>query len=226
MGFISSDRQGSKAMSVKRAKSRQNEDEAILSADVPVTMPDLPVTLVITTAEQFKAISDPIRGRILNIIRHHPSTAKQIAQRLNATPGAIGHHMQVLEKAGLAQIVARRMIRGIVAKYYTRTARIFMYDMPPEVTDNVPADVHIMTVARDELAEVLHDDKETLRLGGFPHARLSPERAQAYAERLNALMQEFLEEPNDETGDVYGLSLFMFRSPEYLQPQKQTDQDN
>lgn len=212
-------------MSIKRAKKRQNEDEAILSVDVPVTMPELPVQLVITTAEQFKAISDPIRGRILNIIRHHPSTAKQIAQRLNATPGAIGHHMQVLEKAGLAQVVARRMIHGIVAKYYARTARIFMYDMPPEATDNIPADVHILTAARDELAEVLHDDKETLRLGGFPHARLSMERATEFAERMNALMQEFLEEPANENGDVYGLCVFMFKSPEYLQAQKQPDSD-
>src|SRR5690242_19500028 len=107
-------------MSVKRAKDTQNEDEAILSADVPVTMPELPLQLIITTAEQFKAISDPTRSRILNIVRHHPSTAKQIAQRLNATPGAIGHQLHVLEKAGLVQVVARRMIRGIVAKYYTR----------------------------------------------------------------------------------------------------------
>jgi DNA-binding transcriptional ArsR family regulator len=212
-------------MSVKRAKDRQNEDEAILSSDVPVTMPDLPLNLIITTAEQFKAISDPIRGRILNIVRHHPSTAKQIAQRLNATPGAIGHQLHVLEKAGLVQVVARRMIRGIVAKYYTRTARIFMYDMPLEVTDNIPADVHIMTSARNELSEVLIDNKDSVRLGGFPHARLSPERAQEFAERVEALMNDFLQEPNDETGDVYGLSLFMFKSPDYLQAHPNTDQD-
>lgn len=210
-------------MSVKRAKDSQNEDEAILSADVPVTMPELPLNLVITTAEQFKAISDPIRSRILNIVRHHPSTAKQIAQRLNATPGAIGHQLHVLEKAGLVQVVARRMIRGIVAKYYTRTARIFMYDMPLEATDNIPADVHIMTAARNELSEVITEKEMSLRLGGFPHARLSPERAQAYAERVQALMNEFLEEPADETGDVYGLSLFMFKSPDYLQARKENE---
>src|SRR5947207_14635560 len=121
----------------------------ILPEDVPVTMPELPSQLVINTLQQFKAISDPIRSRILGIIQNQPATAKQIADRLGASPGAIGHHLHVLQAAGLAQVVARRITRGIVANYYTRTARIFAYELPPEVTGNVALD--IITRARDEL---------------------------------------------------------------------------
>src|SRR5258708_13783624 len=101
-----------------------------LSGDVPVTMPELPVQLVINTVQQFKAISDPVRSRILGIIQNQPATARQIADRLGASPGAIGHHLHVLEAAGLARIVARRITRGIVANYYTRTARIFISHLP------------------------------------------------------------------------------------------------
>src|SRR5712691_13510719 len=123
----------------------------VLSGDVPVTMPELPVRLVINTVQQFKAINDPIRSRILGIIQNQPATAKQIADRLGATPGAIGHHLHVLEEAGLAQIVARRLVRGIVANYYTRTARIFKYNLPEEVTGNVDASLEIMAKAHDEM---------------------------------------------------------------------------
>src|SRR6266536_5928820 len=127
----------------------------VLPGNVPVTMPELPVQIVINTAQQFKAISDPIRSRILGIIQNHPATAKQIADSLKASPGAIGHHLHVLEAAGLAQVVARRLVRGIVANYYTRTARIFTYDLPREVTGDTSIDLDIITTARDELADAL-----------------------------------------------------------------------
>src|SRR4249919_3689072 len=125
----------------------------VLPGDVPVTMPELPVQLVINTVQQFKAISDPMRSRILGIIQNQPATAKQIADRLGASPGAIGHHLHVLEAAGLAHVVTRRLVRGIVANYYTRTARIFKYDLPREVTGATSINLDIMARAYEELAE-------------------------------------------------------------------------
>src|SRR5579862_7722419 len=116
-------------MNILRSKS-DPDTIPLLPGNVPVTMPNLPTSRVVNTLEQFKAISDPTRDRILSIIQNQPATAKQIAERLGATPGAIGHHLRVLEEAGLAQVVARRLVRGIVASYYTRTAKIFNYDLP------------------------------------------------------------------------------------------------
>src|SRR3989454_8965742 len=125
----------------------------VLPGNVPVTMPELPVQIVINTAQQFKAISDPLRSRILGIIQNRPATAKQIADSLKASPGAIGHHLHVLEAAGLAQVVARRLIRGIVANYYTRTARIVKYELPREVTGDTSINLDIIARAYEELAE-------------------------------------------------------------------------
>src|SRR5947209_13221733 len=135
------------------ALQRADELIEILPEDVPVTMPELPVQIVINTAQQFKAIRDPIRSRILGIIQNQPATAKQIADSLKASPGAIGHHLHVLEAAGLAQVVARRLVRGIVANYYTRTARILKYDLPREMTGDSWINLDIMAKAYEELAE-------------------------------------------------------------------------
>jgi DNA-binding transcriptional ArsR family regulator len=190
----------------------------ILTEDVPVTMPDLPLQLVISTAQQFKAFSEPVRSRILGIIQNQPATAKQIADRLGATPGAIGHHLHVLEEAGLAKIVARRITRGIVANYYTRTARIFVFDLPSEVRGSTEFGLDIITNARDELAEALVSVKDDhYKRDAFPHVRLSPERAQYYADRLEGLLDDILNEPHDPDGEVYGILLAMFKSPPYLQ---------
>jgi DNA-binding transcriptional ArsR family regulator len=201
------------------SNSRDDLDSIpVLPEDVPVTMPELPLRMSITTFEQFKAISEPVRSRILGIIQNQPATAKQIAGRLGATPGAIGYHLRVLEEAGLAQIVARRLVRGIVANYYTRMARIFMFDLPEDVKGGISASLDILDTARDELAEALATVKEDpVRCESFPHMRLSSERARYYSERLEALIDDLLHERPDPDGKVYGILTGMFMSPPYMQ---------
>jgi DNA-binding transcriptional ArsR family regulator len=190
----------------------------VLPADVPVTMPELPAQLVVNTSQQFKAISDPIRSRILGIIQNQPATAKQIAHRLGASPGTIGHHLHVLEAAGLARIVARRLVRGIVANYYTRTARIFKYDLPREVTGDTSINLNIISTAYEELAEAeVNKDEDVYQCASFPHIRLAPERASYYSERLQALVDDILQETPDPSGKVYGILVTMFIAPEYIQ---------
>jgi DNA-binding transcriptional ArsR family regulator len=198
---------------------------AALSDDVPVSMPELPLALDITTDQQFKAIGDPVRTRILGIIQNQPATAKQIADRLGYSPGTIGHHLQVLEEAGLAKVVARRLVRGITAKYYTRTARIFNFRLSKEIRGATTVSFDIVTHIRDELneAEAARTDmteaeeKEAPCTSGFPHARISEERARSYFARLEALVEEFLREPVDPNGQVYGFGFAFFLAPPYLQ---------
>ena len=193
-----------------------------LPADVPVEMPDLPKSLTVNTPQQMKAAGDPLRTRILFIIQHQPMTAKQIAQRLGATPGAMGHHLKVLEEAGLAQIVAKRITRGIIAKYYTRTARIFNFQSPTGLSDKHIAQPDIFGDAYDEWKEVRAEDRpHEIGYIGFPHARLSPKRAKVYAARVQKLVDDLLSESPDPSGTIYGLSVAFFASPAYIQVDKQ-----
>ena len=200
--------------------SHSDDTDTILPDDVPVPMPELPATRLVTTTQQFKAIGDPLRSRILGIIQNQPATAKQIADRLHVAPGTIGHHLQVLEAAELAQVVARRLIHGIVAKYYTRTARLFIFDFPPEIRGDLSIGTSIVTQILDEMAESLtaYGDNMLFK-DGFPHARMSEERANVYAERLLALINDFVREPFDANGQVYGLGATIFLAPPYLQSQ-------
>ncbi len=189
----------------------------VFPEDVPVEMPDLPTTLKISTLEQYRAITDPTRSRILNIVQLTPATAKQIAERLGATPGAIGHHLHVLEEAGLVQVSARRQVRGMVANYYTRTARLFDFHLPQELVGADTVQEEIFSRAQEEMTEAGRDDPDSTKLHGFPHARLSAERAEYYAQRLQDVFNDLLKEPASGTGDVYGVLLSMFKSPAYLQ---------
>ncbi|MGZ3637295.1 MAG: helix-turn-helix domain-containing protein [Ktedonobacterales bacterium] len=192
---------------------------------VPVRMPNLPFSMEITTEQQLKAFGDPVRTRILGIIQNQPATAKQIADRLGYSPGAVGHHLQVLEEAGLAQVVARRLVRGIVAKYYTRTARIFNFNLPKEIRGATTVGFNMMTQLRDELAEAeaalpemtKAEENELPHSSGFPRVRISVERAREFHERLRMLADEFAREPIDPHGQVYGFGYAFFLAPPYLQ---------
>lgn len=191
----------------------------ILPEDVPVVMPDIPMRLTINTIQQFKAMGDSTRAHIITLIQQQPMTAKQIASRLDIPPGTVGHHLQVLEAAGLAQVVARRQVRGTIAKYYARTARIFMIYPPPEVATNSSVTLDLIRKAYNELLDLQEQPggAHVFDGGGFPHARLSLARAKLFAQRLEALMDEFVQEPDDPDGMVVGMCVALFQSPDYLQ---------
>ena len=200
----------------------QFEQNEVLANDVPVTMPVLPSELLVDSAAQFKALGEPVRWRMLGVIQHRPATAKQIADILHMAPGTINHHLQVLESAGLVQVVARRQTHGIVAKYYTRTARVFKFAFSAEVTGSTSVSLDIVTRGRDDLMETLGqgdiaEAEDAVCSAGLPRARLSAERAGYYRKRLNDLTDEMLHEPDDPSGQVYDLLVALFRAPAYVQ---------
>lgn len=196
----------------------ERDERELLPESVPVPIPDLPATLHVSTPQQLKALGDTTRSHILNIIKYEPATAKQLGERLHIPPGTIGHHLQVLEAAGLAQVVARRLVRGIVAKYYMRTARLFLLDFPSTVTAGAEHELRSLAEAREQLADALAaGGEEMFYKTGFPHARLSREHAEDFARRLFDLVYEFATQPPDPDGQVYGLYNAFFLAPPYLQ---------
>jgi len=49
----------------------------------------------------FKALNDPTRRQILEMLRERDMTAGEIAERFNITWPSISHHLDLLKKAGL-----------------------------------------------------------------------------------------------------------------------------
>jgi DNA-binding transcriptional ArsR family regulator len=199
-----------------RSKSEPKlpREAPILPDSVPVKMPDLPARFDITTAAQLRAIGDPTRERILAIIQQQPRTAKQLATQLGASTGSIGHQLRVLEKAGLAKVVARRMTRGIVAKYYTRAARVFHFDIDTPKQQQV---FDIVKYALADLREALDEDTDTPVRSAYPRVRLSDKRAAYFDKKLAKLVDELLAEPPDPNGQTWSLLGAFFRSPRYVQ---------
>lgn len=64
---------------------------------------------------------------------------------------------------------------------------------------------------------VLKRGKDAPLTASFPHIRLSPERAQLYQDRLNAIIDELLQETPDPSGQVYSFFASVFKAPAYMQ---------
>jgi DNA-binding transcriptional ArsR family regulator len=189
-----------------------------LPATVPVEMPVLPATMPIRTQAQLRALSDPLRTRILAVIQNQPATAKQVADRLRKSPGSIGYQLKLLEKAGLAQVVALRMSRGFTARYYTRSARMYDFGVlelgPAMRRDQFGRGLQI---AVSELEEAMLEDPGAMPNTYYLRVRLSDARAAHYAQRLDALKQDLLAEPGEANGRVRAIAMALFTAPAYLQ---------
>lgn len=81
----------------------------------------------LSTIEQVKAYSDPLRIKIIYVLYNmgKPATVKQIADNLKLVPANIHYHVKKLEKAGILVLHHTEIINGIVAKYYEPAAKSF-----------------------------------------------------------------------------------------------------
>src|SRR5262245_29527269 len=82
----------------------------------------------LSTLKQLKALTDPLRLRVLEVFVRQPVTTKQAAALLGETATKLYHHVQILEDAGLIRLVETRANRGTVEKYYGAVAEDFVVD--------------------------------------------------------------------------------------------------
>jgi predicted ArsR family transcriptional regulator len=149
------------------------------------------------TLEEARALSHPIRLRILRLCLDRALTNKELASRLGRDPGTILHHVRMLVETGfLAATTERRGPRGSTERPYQSTGKSWTLDVGEEVEGSLA----VIDALREELAETAPDDLATLsRLG----VRLKPEALASFTERFAALIEE-LHAADDPEGEPYG----------------------
>ncbi len=89
---------------------------------------DLPGTYVIKDVRQARALMDPVRIAIFNIIGWVPNNIADMAKMLNIKQTALYYHVNELEKLGLLQVVKTVQKRNLVEKFYLPVARQMRVD--------------------------------------------------------------------------------------------------
>ncbi|TBL70892.1 autorepressor SdpR family transcription factor [Paenibacillus thalictri] len=67
--------------------------------------------------EAFKALADPTRRQILNLLRERDLTAGEIADHFQISKPSISHHLNLLKQAGL--VIDKRQGQTIVYSLHT-----------------------------------------------------------------------------------------------------------
>ncbi|QXE02183.1 winged helix-turn-helix domain-containing protein [Terribacillus sp. DMT04] len=81
--------------------------------------------LALTTYEQLKAISDPLRAEIIMKLVETSYTGQQLAALLEISRPKIHYHLKELEKNSLIEVIRTEEKNGIMQKFYRATARGF-----------------------------------------------------------------------------------------------------
>ena len=173
---------------------------------------DLEAELLVDTPAQLKALGDPLRSTIIDLVLERAMSVTELADRLDRPRGSVAYHVDVLVDAGLLRVVRTRQVRAIEERFYGRPALTYLLPSRP---GEIP-------FIRDVLAEMdverLATDDSTGN-STYRHARIPEARMHDFADRLHALALEFAEEPRG--GDTeYGLYIALF--PTNRLPRKPT----
>lgn len=159
---------------------------------------ELDDVLEVREPEQFKAAGNPMRQRIISLLSERAATTSQLAEALGQPKGSVGHHLKVLEKAGLIRVVRTRQVRAITEKYYGRTARFFEFGVVEG-----PQKGRWLDFFRQAMEEYEETDQETEILT-LRHARIPKSKAQEFSRRVWELADEFTDLESVPGERVYG----------------------
>ncbi len=140
------------------------------------------------TPARLKALSDPLRHLVLDLVLERAMSVTELAERVRRPRGTVAHHVDLLVDAGLLQVVRTRKVRAMEERFYGRTARTIYF----------PDHVHGTDLPFFADARALFDDaapKDTPGLFTMRSARIPESRAQEFVERLEALALEFIDSP-------------------------------
>ena len=159
--------------------------------------------LTITRPDQLHALADPTRWRILGRLLDGPASIQELARSLGAAKGTVGHHVRVLDSAGLIRVAETRRVRGVTEKRYARVSMKFQL---PDADDPMSArhpglDTLPLRSALAEARPRAGPDDPSMSI--VVRARMPAERARRFGELINALAKEFSEGAPQE-GEAFG----------------------
>ncbi len=194
-----------------------------MPSNTPAPDYDLDDRLELTTAEQVRAISDPLRTTLLGLLHERAATVTELAGAVKRPKSTVAHHVNLLARAGLLRVVRTRRVRAIEERYYGRTARMFYVGLGRQSAggDKLPHDFNDFEVAAKESAAAYEDGRMRAFLR---HARIPEKRAKEFWRRVDQVIHEFDQLPR--SGDtVYGFAVGLYPMPDYptLPPASEED---
>jgi DNA-binding transcriptional ArsR family regulator len=193
-------------------------------------------TYIIKDMETLRAIADPLRTQILELLVKEPRTVKQVGKKLGLAPGKLYYHFNTLEKYGMIEVAETRQIANMLEKLYRATATEI--DLDPSLlsftTDLGKESIHTLLTSsldstRDDLVRSLQARAYNLEQGAKSQprkafvkraiSRIPDDKADQFTERVLALIEEFEkadDAPGEGTADLQTYAFTVVFYPSYF----------
>lgn len=190
-----------------------------------MTRPEDPAEVrVVADAAAFKAMADPLRLRMLEVLGIDPHrlwTVKELAAELGQPVTKLYHHMKLLESAQLVIDAETRLVSGIVEHRYRCAQRSLRVDErlfgQPAMRDEARRGViSIVDQGREDLVRYLdapEPDLDSITVGRAL-ARLTPDEYAEVQRRLDQVIDDIAARRTDrERTDLPRAAITVFMHP-------------
>lgn len=168
-----------------------------MSSETSVPDYDLPEAVDVATPAQLRAIADPLRSAILDLVLERAATVAELASAVGRPNSTVAHHVNVLMKAGMLRVVRTRRVRAMEERYYGRTGRTLNIGAIRRPGDPATVCVNQLTLAAEQSMPAHEADTlySTMR-----HVRIPQALASEFWRRVESLVREFGQLPR--SGDT------------------------
>jgi len=162
---------------------------------------DLEEMVVVTASDQLRALADPLRATLLELVLERAATVTEMAKAVDRPKSTVAYHVNLLVDAGLLRVVRTRRVRAIEERYYGRVARTFYVGVLSRPEDKqVAAAINGLAQAAAESGPAHVADELRCTLS---HARIGIEDVRAFWAEVQEVARRFAQIPR--AGDqVYG----------------------
>lgn len=172
---------------------------------------------VVSSPQEVKAIFDPFRGTLLELLLERAATVQELAAAVERPKSTVAYHVGLLADAGILKVVRTRKVRGIEERFYGRTARIFYVGgIRPEHPELMPN--YITTAAEESTPAYREDDLRAIKR----YAWISDAHADEFWRRVFALVNEYAQLPRStDSGQAYAFlaALYPTAHPRLPEPE-------
>ncbi|CAN5610069.1 hypothetical protein BH24ACT13_BH24ACT13_10920 [soil metagenome] len=168
---------------------------------------DLHEMVVVTAPGQLRALADPLRTTLLELLLERAATVTEMARAVDRPKSTVAYHVNLLVDAGLLRVVRTRRVRAIEERYYGRVARTLYIGVLNRTEDKqVVAAINGLAEAAAESASAHAADELRCLL---VHARIPIEDVRNFWAQVQDVARRFAQIPR--AGDqVYGFAAGLY----------------
>jgi DNA-binding transcriptional ArsR family regulator len=182
---------------------------------------DLDEMVVVTAPEQLRALADPLRATLLELLLERAATVTEMAQAVDRPKSTVAYHVNLLVDAGLFRVVRTRRVRAIEERFYGRVARTIYIGVlnRPEDKQIVAAINGLAEAAAESASAHAADELRCLLV----HARIPIDEVRNFWAQVQEVARRFAQIPR--AGDqIYGFVAGLYPTEVPTLPDAERDQ--